>query len=75
MTDYQDLVNVEDIWAKKENFKDERWDVVFYCKNCEQIVSTKRIDPRKYIFECEKCKSRDISIGTQEWIKTNYRVS
>lgn len=30
------------ILKKRETFNDERWDVAFYCKDCEEIVETDR---------------------------------
>jgi Zn finger protein HypA/HybF involved in hydrogenase expression len=71
---YHDLVNVDD-FEKKEYFNQERWDVAFYCKDCKKIVETERPNPDGYTFLCKKCDGKNIVIGTQEWLKTNYRLN
>ena len=72
MWDFWDLVNIEEFWEKRENFDLERWEVAFYCKDCEAIVETNRLNPRGYIFECKKCSGKNITIGTEKWLKENY---
>ncbi len=74
MSDYSDLINVEDLWDKREDFDPERGDVSFYCKDCECIVETERKNPRGYKFTCKKCSGKNIAIGTEKWLKTNYRI-
>lgn len=74
MTNYSDLINIEEFWDKKESFNPERWDISFYCKDCKEIVETERQDPEKYIFKCKKCSWTNTVIGTLEWLKSNYRI-
>lgn len=74
MSDYSDLVNIEEFWEKRENFNPERWEVSFYCKDCEGIVETERPNPRGYKFICKKCKGKNIAVGTENWLKENYRI-
>lgn len=72
MSNYGDLVNIEEFGEKRENFNLERWDVAFYCKDCSALVETERPNPRGYKFVCKECKSTNIAIGTESWLKENY---
>lgn len=74
MSNYSDLVNVEDLWNKKTEFKDERWDITFYCKDCRKIVETERPNPNGYTFICSECKWKNIAIWTLEWVKETYKI-
>ncbi len=73
MSNYWDLTNIED-FQKKEIFNSERWCVVFYCKDCQEIVETDRPNKNWYIFICKKCKGKNIAIWTNEWIKEKYKI-
>lgn len=70
---YKDLINVDD-FQKRETFNEERWDVSFYCKDCESIVEVERPKANGYIFKCIVCGWEHIAIWTLAWIKENYRV-
>ncbi|EKE29379.1 MAG: hypothetical protein ACD_2C00182G0004 [uncultured bacterium (gcode 4)] len=72
MTTYSDLVNIPTFWKKKEDFKEERWDVKFYCRDCHKVTETTRLNPDKYIYECNTCKSKNISIWTEESLSDFY---
>ncbi|MDD3646509.1 MAG: hypothetical protein PHH06_03800 [Candidatus Gracilibacteria bacterium] len=74
MSNFGDLVNIEEFGDKRENFNPERGDVAFYCKDCEAIVEVDRPNPKGYTFVCKKCKGKNIAIGTEEGLKTNYRI-
>ncbi len=71
---YNDLINIDELNKKKEEFKEERWDVSFYCRDCRKIVQTKRPNPNGYKFVCEECSGNNISVGTLEWLKNNYKI-
>jgi hypothetical protein len=71
---YADLINIDDFWDKRDTFNQERWDVTFFCKDCNKIVETNRPDENWYVFICKICNWKNIAIWTQEWIKSNYRV-
>ncbi len=71
---YNDLVNIDEFWQKKEEFKEERWDVAFYCKDCRKIVQTDRPNPNGYKFICKECGWLNIAIWTLEWLKSNYKI-
>lgn len=70
---YKDLINIDD-FEKRETFNPERWDVAFYCKDCEEIVETERKNPNWYIFMCKKCGWSNIAVWTLAWLKENYRI-
>ena len=74
MSNFWDLINIDEYWDKREQFKLERWDVSFYCKDCKEIVQTERKTPKEYIFTCKKCDWTNTVIGTLEGLKTNYRI-
>lgn len=74
MPNYSDLLNIDWFWEKRENFNYERWNVTFYCKDCEEIVETERLNPNWYIFKCKKCSWTNIAIWTESWIKENYKI-
>lgn len=73
MSVISDLVNIED-FDKKENFKEERGDVSFYCKDCKKIVITNRPNEKGYVFVCKVCSGKNIAIWTNEWLKSNYKI-
>ena len=72
MTNFWDLVNIEEFGEKRDYFEMQRWDVEFYCKDCEKIVETTRGDEKKYIFHCSICNGTNIAIGTHAWLTENY---
>lgn len=72
MSTYDDLINIPTFWKKKEDFKEDRWEVSFYCRDCKKISEVTRLDPNKYIYECNICKWKNISIWTQEGIVDFY---
>lgn len=74
MPNYSDLLNIDDFWEKRENFDLERWDISFYCKDCEEIVKADRLDPKWYLFKCQKCQWSNIAIWTEKWLRENYRI-
>lgn len=70
--DYKDLVNIDD-FNKRETFNPERGEIVFYCKDCEKIVTADKKHPSKYVYECVICKWSNIAIGTQAGVLENYK--
>ncbi len=74
MANYSDLLNVDDFWEKRITFNDERWDISFFCKDCQEIVETIRVNPKWYTFKCVKCEWTNIAVWTLEWLKENYRI-
>jgi len=74
MPNYSDLLNVDDFWEKRITFNNDRWEVAFYCKDCEEIVETERLNPNWYTFKCKKCSGTNIAVWTLAWLKENYRI-
>lgn len=72
---YNELINVEGFWDRKNEFEQERGEVSFYCKDCWEIVEAKRPKPRWYVFVCPKCEWKNIAIWTMQWLKENYRLN
>lgn len=72
MSTFSDLVNIPTFWKKKEDFKKDRGEVTFYCRDCKKIVEVNRLDKNKYIYECKECKNKNISIWTKEWLIDHY---
>lgn len=71
---YEDLLNIDELWNKREYFKEERGWVAYYCKKCEKLVETERPNPRAYTFYCSKCESDQIVLGTKEGLISNYKI-
>ena len=74
MSNYSDLLNVDDFWEKRITFNEERWEISFFCKDCNEIVETERPNPKWYTFKCKKCGWTNLAVWTQEWLKENYRI-
>ena len=70
---YSDLINIDD-FEKRETFNQDRWEVSFYCKDCKKLVETQRPDSKWYTFICKTCEGKNIVIGTQEGLKSNYKL-
>ena len=47
--------------------------IVFYCKNCKEIVDAKKKD-KSLVFVCPKCSQNNIAIGTKKSIENYYRI-
>ena len=47
--------------------------MVFYCKDCEEIVETVRCG-RKYVYKCKVCGTKNVAFGTEKSIKGFFRL-
>jgi DNA-directed RNA polymerase subunit RPC12/RpoP len=74
MSNFGDLINIDEYWDKREQFNEDRWGIAYYCKDCKKIVEVKKVEWKKYDFSCEECSWKDVVIGTCEWLKSNYRI-
>jgi len=74
MSNFWDLVNIEEFWDKREDFSIERWEITFYCKDCQEIVEITRPEPKWFTFICNKCEWKNIAVWTEQWIKTKYKI-
>lgn len=72
MANFGDLINIDE-FSKRENFKEERWAVQFYCRDCKEIVEITRPNPKWYVFICKKCDSKNVAIWTEESLKERYK--
>ena len=58
---YWDLINIDEFWDKRDEFKEDRWEVSYYCKDCQKIVEVSRPNPKWYTFVCNICKWKKYS--------------
>ena len=47
--------------------------IVFYCKDCGEIVETNRAG-RKYVYMCKKCGTKNVAFGTEASIYGFFRL-
>lgn len=48
-------------------------DIVFYCKDCSELVDTDRCG-RKYVYKCKKCGTKNVAFGTRKSISGFFRI-
>ncbi|OGJ42748.1 hypothetical protein A3I58_00970 [Candidatus Peregrinibacteria bacterium RIFCSPLOWO2_02_FULL_39_10] len=48
-------------------------DIIFYCKDCEEIVETLRVGG-KYVYKCKKCGTKNVAFGTRKSIYGFFRL-
>ncbi len=48
-------------------------DIVFFCKDCEEIVETNRVG-NKYVYKCKKCGTKNVAFGTRKSIYSFFHV-
>jgi len=58
---------------KNDQDNKERGKIVFFCKDCEEIVDTNRVG-RKYVYTCKKCRTKNVAFGTEKSIATFFRL-
>jgi hypothetical protein len=74
MSNFWDLINIDEYGKSREQFSQDRWNVSFYCKDCKDIVETQRESPQWYVFCCKTCQWQNVVIGTLEGLKSNYKI-
>jgi len=74
MSNFGDLINIDEYWDKKEKFNNDRWGIAFYCKDCKKIVEPKNNQWKKYEYLCNECDWLNIVIWTFEGLKSNYKI-
>lgn len=47
--------------------------IIFYCKDCEEIVDTERCG-NKYVYKCKKCGTKNVAFGTAKSIFKFFHV-
>ncbi len=56
-----------------EEQKSKKSPIIFYCKDCEEVVDTNRAG-RKYVYKCKKCGTKNVAFGTEKSIGTFFRL-
>ncbi|MBD3330161.1 hypothetical protein GF354_01365 [Candidatus Peregrinibacteria bacterium] len=56
---------------KNNNLDDEA--IVFYCKDCEEIVDADKCGKR-YVYKCKKCRTKNVAFGTKKSISNYFRI-
>jgi predicted RNA-binding Zn-ribbon protein involved in translation (DUF1610 family) len=74
MSNFGDLINIDEYGEKREQFNEDRWGIAYYCKDCKQITEVNNIEKKSYKYTCKNCDWIDIVIGTLEWLKSNYKI-
>ena len=74
MSNFWDLVNIEEFWDKREDFNPDRWDIAFYCKDCKEVVETTRPDKKSFTFICAKCEWDNVAVWTEAGIKAKFKI-
>lgn len=47
--------------------------IVFYCKDCEELVETDRFG-KKYVYMCKKCGTKNVAFGTLKSVRGFFRL-
>ena len=47
--------------------------IVFYCKDCGQIVDTERCGG-KYVYKCKQCGTKNVAFGTKKSIYSFFHI-
>jgi len=74
MSNFWDLVNIEELGEKREDFNMDRWEITFYCKDCLKIVETSKEKVQSFDFVCTECKWNNIAVWTNEGIKSKFKI-
>jgi len=74
MSNFWDLVNIEEFGDKREDFSFERWEITYYCKDCKKIVEIDRPDPKWFTFICKECEWENVAIWTEAGIKSKFKI-
>ncbi len=48
-------------------------EVIFYCKDCEEVVDTVRCG-RKFVYKCKKCGTKNVAFGSEKSIRGFFRM-
>lgn len=47
--------------------------IIYFCKDCEKLVTPKRIG-KKLRFKCDECKNENVAFGTEESIHNFFKI-
>lgn len=80
MTDsHSNLVPNIDLDEPKEDLvqhygkPEDRGEIMFYCKDCNKIVSVEKIGT-KYVYKCKECGAKNVAFGTEASIKKFFHI-
>lgn len=73
MSNFGDLINIDEYWDKREQFNEDRGGLAYYCKDCKKIVEVEKWE-KEFDFTCKDCFWKEVVIGTLEWLKSNYKI-
>ena len=73
MSNFGDLINIDEYWEKREQFNEDRWWIAYYCKDCKKIVEVEKLK-KEFDFRCKECFWTQVVIGTLEWLISNYKI-
>lgn len=48
-------------------------EIIFYCKDCEEIVKTHRLG-KKFVYKCGKCGTKNVAFGSKRSIFNFFRL-
>ena len=74
MSNFGDLINIDEYWDKREDFNEDRGGISYYCKDCKKLVEVDSVENKKYNYSCKECFWKDVVIGTTEGLKSNYKI-
>lgn len=71
-----DLMKKKDIGKSEENsdIGGENDTIVFYCRDCEEILEVERLSEKGVKFRCKKCGGRNICYGTRRGISSYFHT-
>lgn len=47
--------------------------IIFYCKDCEQVVDTEKCG-KKYVYKCKLCGTKNVAFGSTKSIRGFFRL-
>ncbi len=53
--------------------KDQEEAIIFYCKDCGEIVKTDKCG-RRYVYKCRKCGTKNVAFGTPKSIHGFFKL-
>jgi hypothetical protein len=53
--------------------EEEKKGIVYYCKDCEEIVDTAQVG-NKFVYKCKKCGTKNVAFGTYKSIYGFFRI-
>ena len=56
-----------------DNKEKNAGNILFYCKDCEQIVDTEKVGS-KYVYKCKKCGTKNVAFGTKKSIYNFFHL-